>query len=123
VKQEPQLNTRIGPIRHSIDKPSTSALKENSSQKGKNPMKIFRYPSAAAEKKMKTIIGRNIDFRKADVQAVTRILNDVKRNGDSALIRYSRQFDAPHMGIADIAVTPEEMAAAHKRWTGRSCGH
>jgi histidinol dehydrogenase len=58
-------------------------------------MKIFRYPSSAAEKKMKSIIGRDIDFRRSDVQAVTRILNDVKRNGDSALIRYSRQFDAP----------------------------
>ena len=78
-------------------------------------MKILRYPSAAANKKMKTIIGRDIDFRKADVHAVTRILNDVKRNGDSALIQYSRQFDAPHMTVEDIAVTPEEMTAAHKK--------
>jgi histidinol dehydrogenase len=77
-------------------------------------MKILRYPSAAADKKMQAIIGRNIDFRKADVQAVTRILNDVKRNGDSALIKYSRQFDAPHMRIADIAVTPDEIKAARK---------
>ena len=77
-------------------------------------MKILRYPSAAADKKMQAIIGRDIDFRKADVQAVTRILNDVKRNGDSALIKYSRQFDAPHMHIADIAVTPEAITAAHK---------
>ncbi|MDX2454958.1 histidinol dehydrogenase, partial [Desulfosarcina sp.] len=75
-------------------------------------MKILRYPSAAADKKMKTIIGRGIDFRKADVQAVTRILNDVKRNGDSALVRYCQQFDAPQMTVAAIAVTPEEMAAA-----------
>ena len=75
-------------------------------------MKILRYPSVAADKKMKTIIGRCIDFRKADVQAVTRILNDVKRNGDSALVRYCQQFDAPQMTVAAIAVTPEEMAAA-----------
>jgi histidinol dehydrogenase len=78
-------------------------------------MKIMRYPSAAADKKMKTIIGRDIDFRKADVHAVTRILNDVKRNGDSALIQYNRQFDAPHMTIMDMAVTPQEMTAAHKK--------
>ena len=78
-------------------------------------MKILRYPSAAANKKMKTIIGRDIDFRKADVQAVTRILNDVKRNGDSALIRYCQAFDAPHMTIETLAVTPEEMAAARSK--------
>jgi histidinol dehydrogenase len=78
-------------------------------------MKILRYPSAAADKKMKTIIGRDIDFRKADVQAVTRILNDVKRNGDNALMRYCRAFDAPHMSIESLAVTPVEMARAGKQ--------
>jgi len=78
-------------------------------------MKILRYPSAAADKKMKTIIGRGIDFRKADVQAVTRILNDVKRNGDSALIRYCQAFDSPPMTIETLAVTPEEMAAARTK--------
>ena len=78
-------------------------------------MKILRYPSAAADKKMKTIIGRDIDFRKTDFQAVTRILNDVKRNGDSALIRYCQAFDAPHMSIEALAVTPAEMATAGKQ--------
>ena len=78
-------------------------------------MKILRYPSAAADKKMKTIIGRGIDFRKADVQVVTRILNDVKRNGDSALIRYCQAFDAPPMTIEMLAVTPEEIAAARTK--------
>ena len=78
-------------------------------------MKILRYPSAAADKKMKAIIGRGIDFRKADVQVVTRILNDVKRNGDSALIRYCQAFDAPPMTIETLAVTPEEMAAARTK--------
>jgi histidinol dehydrogenase len=78
-------------------------------------MKIFRYPSSAADKKMNAIVRRNIDFRKSDVQVVTRILNDVKRHGDSALIRYSRQFDAPEMTIGAIAVTPQEMASAGKQ--------
>jgi histidinol dehydrogenase len=78
-------------------------------------MKILRYPSAAAEKKVQSIIGRDIDFRKSDVQAVTRILNDVKRNGDNALIRYSRQFDAPRMTIEALAVTPAELAAATRK--------
>ena len=77
-------------------------------------MQIYRYPSTAAEKKMKSIIDRTIDFRKADVQSVTRILSDVKKNGDQALIEYCRKFDAPQMTIDALAVTPEEMAAAKK---------
>ena len=62
-------------------------------------MQIYRYPSPAAEKKMKSIIDRTIDFRKADVQAVTQILGEVKKNGDQALIEYCRKFDAPQMTI------------------------
>ena len=78
-------------------------------------MKILRYPSVAADKKMKTIIDRDIDFRKADVQSVTRILNDVKRNGDSALVRYCQQFDAPRMTVEALRVADEEMAAARAK--------
>ncbi len=78
-------------------------------------MKIFNYPSAAAEKKLKSIVGREIDFRKKDVQAVTRILREIKKEGDAALIRYSRQFDAPKMKRSELAVTPEELAAAGKK--------
>ncbi|BBO75147.1 histidinol dehydrogenase [Desulfosarcina widdelii] len=78
-------------------------------------MKIFNYPSTAAEKKLKDIVGREIDFRKKDVQAVTRIIKDVRQDGDSALIRYTREFDAPKMSEKALAVTPEEMTAAGKQ--------
>jgi histidinol dehydrogenase len=78
-------------------------------------MKIFRYPSAAADKKVASIVGREIDFRKSDVKTVTRILNDVKRDGDAALVDYSRRFDAPQMTLDDLVVTQSEMAAAAKK--------
>lgn len=78
-------------------------------------MQIYHYPSTAAEKKMKSIIDRTIDFRKADVQTVTRILGEVKENGDQALVEYCRKFDAPQMTIDALAVTPEEMAAARQK--------
>ena len=78
-------------------------------------MKILHYPSSAAEKKVNAIINRTIEFRKKDVNTVTRILNAVKRNGDDALVRFSRQFDAPQMTVDALAVTPEEMAAASKQ--------
>ena len=78
-------------------------------------MKIHRYPSAAAEKKLKSIVDRAIDFRSADVKSVTKILKDVKKNGDRALVEYCRKFDAPQMTAEGLMVTPEEMAAARKK--------
>ncbi|MGA6926979.1 MAG: histidinol dehydrogenase [Desulfosarcina sp.] len=78
-------------------------------------MKILHYPSTAAEKKIASIIERSIDFRKSDVQAVTRILNDVKRRGDDALVQYSRQFDAPDTTVEELVVTPAEMTAAGRQ--------
>ncbi len=56
-------------------------------------MKIYRYPSQAAEKKLSLIENRSIGFRKKDVTAVARILDDVKKNGDDALLSYTRRFD------------------------------
>lgn len=78
-------------------------------------MKILRYPSSAAERKLNAIVGREIDFRKSDVQAVTRILEDVKQNGDEALIQYNQKFDAPDMPLSALRVSPAEMAAAGKQ--------
>ncbi|MDL2329028.1 histidinol dehydrogenase [Desulfosarcina sp. OttesenSCG-928-A07] len=78
-------------------------------------MKIFHYPSATADKKMKSIVGRAIDFRKADVRAVTRMLDDVKKNGDTAVVTYGRQFDCPALTADTLHVTPEEIASAKKK--------
>ena len=78
-------------------------------------MKIYHYPSSAAEEKMKAIIGREIDFRKSDVETVTRILDEVKQNGDDALIQYNRKFDAPDMSLSSLQVSVEEMENARKQ--------
>ena len=58
-------------------------------------MKIYHYPSPAAEKKVTAIVNRGLTFRKKDYQAVARILDDVRRNGDDAVIKYANRFDAP----------------------------
>lgn len=78
-------------------------------------MEIFRYPSPAADKRVAAVVGRTIDFGKSELQAVERILKAVKGEGDAALIRYCRQFDAPQMTIESLAVTPAETAAARKK--------
>ncbi len=77
-------------------------------------MKIHPYPSEDAEARLDTIINRTIEFRKADAETVAAIIEDVKSNGDEALIRYSRKFDAPDITIGSLRVTEAEIDAAEK---------
>jgi len=77
-------------------------------------MKIYDYPSEAAEKKLSSIVDRGLTFRKKDQQAVLRILEDVRRHGDDALVRYTRQFDAPDMAVDQLLVSEREVKEAVK---------
>lgn len=43
---------------------------------------------------------------------VAKILADVRKRGDAALIDYSRQFDRVDLSVLGIKVTPDEIAAA-----------
>ncbi len=78
-------------------------------------MKIFRYPSKTAEKKIEAIINRGLAFKKKDVQDVTRIIEDVRKNGDKALLKYTRKFDAPDMKVDMLVVTEKEIKDASKQ--------
>src|SRR5689334_19392605 len=49
------------------------------------------------------------------VQSVQKILEDVARRGDQALVDSSRQFDDPNFTVDQICVTQEEMIAAAAR--------
>ena len=75
-------------------------------------MKIYTHPTRAAEKKMNAIANRGLDFNKKDLNRVARILDDVRKNGNTALLRYAQQFDAPDMTIEQLEVTPAEFKAA-----------
>jgi histidinol dehydrogenase len=77
-------------------------------------IKSYSYPSPSAEKRIKTISRRGLAFQQKDYQSVSRILEAVRKSGDSALIRYIRQFDAPEMTVETLLVTESEMAAAAK---------
>ena len=77
-------------------------------------MKIYSYPSAAAEKKISEIAGRGLSYSKKAYADVTRILEDVRKNGDAALIRYTRKFDAPGLDMGSLKVTAGEMQKAQK---------
>ena len=78
-------------------------------------MKIYDYPSKVAEKRVTAIVNRSLTFRKKDYQAVSRILEDVRRNGDAAVIKYANRFDAPGLTVDSIKVTAREMEAAIKK--------
>lgn len=78
-------------------------------------MKIYTYPSRDAEKRLAAIVNRGSSFKKKDVAAVSRILEDVRRNGDGALINYVNRFDAPGLKAEALAVTEAEFREAASR--------
>ena len=77
-------------------------------------MKIYNYPSKTAEKKVASIVKRGLGFKKKDVLAVTRILEDVRKNGDKALIKYANRFDSPGLTLESIQATSQEINNAAK---------
>ena len=75
-------------------------------------LKIFDYPSPAAEKALARIASRGLGFTKKEHARVSRILDDVKARGDQALVDYTRRFDAPAYSLKDMPVQKRELAAA-----------
>jgi histidinol dehydrogenase len=78
-------------------------------------MKIYNYPSKEARRRVRQIAGRNLGFKKKDLLAVTRILEDVRQNGDTAVVKYARRFDAPKMSVRAMKATAAEMSDALKK--------
>ena len=77
-------------------------------------MRIYTYPSKTAESKVSAIINRGLSFRKKNYQAVNRILEDVRINGDAAVLKYARRFDAPDLTLDSLKVSAAELNAASK---------
>jgi histidinol dehydrogenase len=77
-------------------------------------MKTYTYPSPAAEKRLAAIENRTLGFKKKDITAVSRIIENIRKNGDAALIRYTHQFDSTAVTASSIQVSPQEIEAAVK---------
>lgn len=75
-------------------------------------LKIFDYPSPAAEKALARIASRGLGFTKKEHARISRIIDDVKARGDQALVDYTRRFDAPAYSLKDMPVQKRELAAA-----------
>lgn len=78
-------------------------------------MLILNYPSQATEKTIDRIVSRGLTFRAQDEKAVARILADIKKNGDKALVSYVKRFDAPDLNQHELQVTREEITAARRK--------
>jgi len=75
-------------------------------------MKTYYYPSSAAAARLERIAGRGVAFSPRDVRDVVRILAQVRKEKDRALVRYVNQFDAPSLKTGNLRVTDEEMERA-----------
>ena len=78
-------------------------------------MRVYHYPSKSAEARVVLIANRGAGFKKKDFTEVNRILEDVKKHGDRALIKYVNRFDSPGLTAASLKVTAEEIRAASKK--------
>ena len=77
-------------------------------------MKIITYPSEQTEKQLSAIINRGLGYSKKQLQYVTRILEDVQKNGDKAVIAYTNQFDSPNITKNTLKVSKSEFDGAAK---------
>src|SRR5215472_9278214 len=72
---------------------------------------IRSYDNRAVKKVLRA---RQSGLRNAEITA-RRILEDVRRNGDRALIRYARQFDGLDLRKTGFTVSSEEIDEAYSR--------
>ena len=73
-------------------------------------MKSVRYGS----RKLHQLITRNHSCRKQIVDKVARIIDDVRVNGDTAVLRYTRKFDRVKLTPKDIRVSEDEINACYQ---------
>ncbi|MFZ2447586.1 MAG: histidinol dehydrogenase [Syntrophobacteraceae bacterium] len=75
-------------------------------------IEIFAYPSAESEQKIAAVSKRKPGADPELEKKVAEIIRAVKSGGDAALLRYTREFDAPGLEIERISVTDAEIDAA-----------
>ena len=73
---------------------------------------IIAYPSDEAERKISEIARRRPGADPALEAEVFRIIEAVKIEGDAAVLRFSRRFDAPGLEAAQLCVSDAEIDAA-----------
>jgi len=75
-------------------------------------MKLFEYPSADAQARVRNIIDRGLGFSKANYDNVQAFIDDVRTRGDEALVAYTNQFDSRAVTQETLKVTDAEFEHA-----------
>lgn len=71
------------------------------------------YPSPEAGARLAQIATRKVGHARETETRVVEILEAVRADGDAALIRYTRQFDAPDAELANLIAGESEIEAAY----------
>ncbi len=77
-------------------------------------LKAIPYPSEEADARLAMIGARRMGADPALEQKVAEIIEAVKKDGDKALLHYTRLFDSPDMEESGLTATEEEIEAAYK---------
>jgi histidinol dehydrogenase len=78
-------------------------------------MKIYNYPSRAAEQRVTRIVNRGLAFDKKDMADVSRICENVRKRGDQAVISYTKRFDSTRMNLKSLRVSQKEFVNAAQK--------
>ncbi len=73
-------------------------------------MKIINLNSSQLNK----ICSRNTCFKKGIQQRVAKIIEDVRLNGDEAVLKYTRKFDKVKLKTRELQVTPAQINSAYQ---------
>ena len=68
--------------------------------------------SVEAEARIEEIVNRTLSYSEDHERAVAEIIRTVQSEGDAALLRYTRQFDAPEIDLEQIRVSGTEIEKA-----------
>lgn len=75
-------------------------------------MNVLVYPSVQAEARIQEIVNRTLSYSEEHERAVAEIIQAVRSEGDAALVRYCRSFDAPEFTAEQIRAGEAELARA-----------
>jgi histidinol dehydrogenase len=78
-------------------------------------MKVLTYPGEEAETRIDRIVNRSLSYSVDLEHSVVEIIKAVQAEGDAALLRYTRQFDAPRIKLEELRVSDSEMEEAAKQ--------
>ncbi len=78
-------------------------------------IKVVRSKSKRGTSFVRALVNRRSSIPKKVERAVLRILEDVKKRGDEALVEYTRRFDCKSLSVDSLKVRDEEVETAYEK--------